>query len=366
MKNSPNKPRKKIGLLGGNGQVATEVATFAALQGACDVICFVRADYGAVLLKTLGISYRVIDYTNIQSDDVAALQQCDLIADFSYPTDQQKQNSLETIERNSKAVMKCLRTEAHYVYMSSFMAFGMPSKAEQIHDFRVPRSAYAWIKRSAERLIFTLARRYGLRAYNFRLGQVHGQLQSVTKEYRQLMREGSLVVNGHPDSVSNIVFTHSIYHALLKCAEGTVPSRTTYSLVCSPQWRWSEVFKFYEDVFALSCHIRYQGFARTDQAFLKAVFARAVSARDIIEPFLLRFFPSVMPLLKGEFRKKIAIMGREITGKPDICNIFGVAPGLAMDGIHSSFDETRSAQQDVRRFLNNALPTAEYSIKMPV
>src|SRR5258707_14123 len=107
--------KKKIGLLPGNSQVATEVALMALLGGSVEVVCFVRSEYGAVLLKLLGIPFAVIDYHNIQGEARKLLAECDLVADFGYPSGQ-LQDILPAITANARAVMACLRPAARYVY----------------------------------------------------------------------------------------------------------------------------------------------------------------------------------------------------------------------------------------------------------
>src|SRR5207249_5808500 len=177
-----DKPR--VALLGANSQIATEVALFSTLADDLELIGFVRSDYSSAMLKLLGIEYSVLYYHRIDKSNRSLLASCDLIVDFSYPS-VQTQEILPAIKHTIAAIMQCLRGGTQYAYMSSIAAFGMPPESSEIRRYLFPRNTYAFIKRRAERFVAALAKEKGTIPYIFRLGQVHGVLQSVSKYFAE-------------------------------------------------------------------------------------------------------------------------------------------------------------------------------------
>jgi hypothetical protein len=120
------------------------------------------------------------------------------------------------------------------------MAFGMPSATDSYQHHAVSRTHYAFWKRKMERSAHKLGTRSQISV--FRLGQVHGELQTVTRETATRIRAaaGPLCVT---NSESDIVLASTIALALraTHCDEGEPGD---YSLVDVPAWRLDEFYRF--------------------------------------------------------------------------------------------------------------------------
>jgi hypothetical protein len=106
---------------------------------------------------------------------------------------------------------------------------------------RIPRTIYSASKRHGERLAVRLGRKLGKEVYVLRLGQVHGELQGVTRNILWSLRRETAYV---PRSVSYTVFTYTIAEALANIAAGR-ERPGVYSLVSAPEWSWREVHEYY-------------------------------------------------------------------------------------------------------------------------
>src|SRR4029077_18703572 len=111
-------------------------------------------------------------------------KECSIVVDFTLPSGELYSipKSIDTIMEN---IISGLSGDQKYIYMSSIMAYGMPPAEKNIKSYLIPRSSYAFIKRKAETRPLQLGRKYKIKTYNFRLGQVHGFLQSVNTSFRE-------------------------------------------------------------------------------------------------------------------------------------------------------------------------------------
>ena len=349
-----SKPR--VALLGANSQVATEVALFSTLADDLELIGFVRSDYSAAMLKLLGIKFVTIDYDCLDKNNKDLLASCDLIVDFSYPS-VQTQEILPAIRHMTAAIIQSLRNGTQYAYMSSIAAFGMPPESSEIRRYIIPRNTYAFIKRRAERLVAAFAKNKGIVPYIFRLGQVHGVLQSVTKYFAECISLRSVTVTGRPNSLCNIIFPHSIYHAIARCARRELIPNTTYALVASPQWSLRTLFDYYREQLQSPCEIIYVGSTprRQDLARGAPLLSALVFSRGILEPAVMTIYPNLLPRMKAWYRRRAISSPARANGSPDILNIVGNVPCPVVEGIYSSVKDTILAQSRIEDKLQTTL-----------
>src|SRR6185437_438139 len=163
-----------IGILGASSQVGSSVALYLKKFPGVRVICFIRSDYSKIFFELFGIEYRKLEDTVSPAD----FEPLDVILDFRYPAVQMHQ-ILNRSREDIRKTLAAMRPGTTYFYMSSIMAYGMPDEKKWIAHYRFPRSSYAYIKRALEKFTVREGRKKGIRIYNYRLGQVHGFLQSV-------------------------------------------------------------------------------------------------------------------------------------------------------------------------------------------
>ena len=142
--------------------------------------------------------------------------------------------------------------ETKYVYISTIMAFGMGSQNRIFKNYIWSHSVYGATKRYAEKLAIRKARETGREVYVLRLGQVHGEFQSVSRMIRTGLRDFTVHL---PDVPSYTVFTFTIAEALVNIAMG-FERPGIYTLLSNPEWSWKEVFEYYAKIEGVQPNIK--------------------------------------------------------------------------------------------------------------
>jgi nucleoside-diphosphate-sugar epimerase len=171
-------------------------------------------------------------------------------------------------------------TEGSYVYASSYMALGMRQPGARLRQTLLSRTSYGAVKRRTEREVTAAGTRHHRPVYVLRLGQVHGEMQQVSKKIMKSMRSEPTLVPAGP---SNTVFIYAIAEALLSiAAEKEIPGR--YSLVSVPQWTWKELHTY----FARRCGVDPTIIEEPESASVNPVQAGAVALGKMLAPVALR------------------------------------------------------------------------------
>jgi putative NADH-flavin reductase len=336
----------RIAILGSNGQVGAEVAAYLSVKQDVDVLCLVRSVYSAALFRVLAIPYAVFD-----PSDVGTLSELlcdrDIVADCTYPGTELP-DIAQTIRRNMKVVFQSMRPGSTYIYMSSIMAFGMANGARFVKRHAWCRTSYAYIKRSAEHYAQVAGGNHNVRVFNLRLGQVHGLLQGVTQEFRTLLKQPSLVVEGNVSDLATSVFAYPVSQAILHCGLGIVQPGL-HTVVSSPQWTLGELFDYYLTRYPACARIRFSepdasSFLQPAKTFVGKAL---VSKRDLLEAYLLLRAPSLFAAAKGLYRKRaaaseIGLLGQ--TGNRVVSPLLGLVPGSCVADIGSSPEEVMQAE----------------------
>lgn len=228
---SPVTKNSRICILGANGQVGLEVCLFLTDMPNVQVTPVCRTQYGAALLKRLGMECRHGRLT-LEEEAGRLLEGAALVADFGWPTN--PIGKTDAICRQIRNVIHQAPPGAPYVFISTQSVFCLDPSSPQF-------TAYRLSKRQAERTALREGRKAGRPVYVLRLGQVHGPLQSVS---RAIIREFRAETAYVPAVDSYAVFTYSIAEALANIASGReIPG--VYTLLAHPQWRWPEVHAYY-------------------------------------------------------------------------------------------------------------------------
>jgi len=229
-----------LALIGGNSQVASEVALYLSSMPGATVIPVCRSLAGSAFLRHCGLQCRIGDMGN---PDAARqlLDGVDLVADFSRP-----EGSASEIKSRMRVTLTNLVRQsppgARIVYISTEMAFGSAMPLADRRYRLLARTTYGATKRYAEGLTRRLARASAKEAYVLRLGQVHGQLQSVSVLMRSIF-SGSRPA-AMPDTLSDTVFAFTIAEALLHIATGK-EKPGVYTLMSTPDWHWQDIYGYY-------------------------------------------------------------------------------------------------------------------------
>ena len=232
----------KIGIIGASSQVGSSLAFYFKHFTTVEPVCFIRSSYSSVSFDIASVEYRLKDSSNWAKEEFDGF---DAVIDCSYPGGQLYEIG-DSIKKQLRTIMPLLKPGTSFIYMSTIMAFGMPDSFKQVKNFTVPRSTYAYLKRKAEKEVRQLSEKHLIDGYNFRLGQVHGFLQSVNSSYREkLSMNKEVKLDGTAAGLVNIIFIPTLAEAIIKAAtKKIVPG--LYSLVNSPQWNLSQLYEYYK------------------------------------------------------------------------------------------------------------------------
>jgi nucleoside-diphosphate-sugar epimerase len=339
----------RIGLLGGSSQVGASVAFFLKEFPEVKVTCFIRSAYSEVFFRMLDIECDRIDM-----QDEALLQakigQFDVILDFAYPSGQLYE-ILHRSKQNTGKILHAMKKGSAYFYMSSIMAYGMPDQETWIRHCRLPRTSYSYIKRSIEKYAFSRGKKEGVKIFNFRLGQVHGFLQSVNGSFRKKLSETNIaMLNGNPEDPVNIIFINQLCEAILQCARGVNPPGL-YTLVSKPQWSLRQLYQYYIKYYDLQTHLLFRPEEKKKPG--KSIFQKGMDLakpyRPLLETYILMRMPSLATGVKGRFRQSEMLQHNNDPGQEfgyiDF-NLLGSPPFEMISGLTSDPDEIMKIEKD--------------------
>jgi nucleoside-diphosphate-sugar epimerase len=290
-----------IGVLGANGQVGAEVCLLLNQMDGVRVVPICRTELGSTLLRRCGLECRHGKLDN-PAEATRLLAGCDLVADFTLPQDGVTAEIRATVKQIVTAAIQTSPGPSRFVYISTLMAFGFASQDQMFRHRFLSRTLYGSTKRYAERLAFRLGRRLGREVFVLRLGQVHGELQSVSSYMlRKIENETAYI----PVGPSYAVFAYTIAEALVKIARGEErPGR--YSLISAPDWSWREVYEYYARRKGIEPNFVTFDFGRGARSTIgraviglaKRMVANPLSEsasrhRELITGYVLRVFPTI-------------------------------------------------------------------------
>ncbi|SRR5258707_1389942 len=349
-----------VAIIGANGQVGQEVCLFLSLMKDVNVVPISRTTIGTALLTRLGLSCRIGPVEN-PSQAKQLLSGCDLVADFALP-----RGLCADVRRvTHKLITSCVTnapTGARYVYASTLMAFGMGPSEKEFHWRRIPRTLYASNKRYGERVALGAARKIRRDAFILRLGEVHGELQRVSKGVESQMRPEAAYI---PNCPGYSVFCYTIAEALVNISRGK-ETPGVYSLVSSPEWTWEEMYKYFAARVGIDPEIILINEASAGASMLQRVGSccRSVGAplagavrqnRELIGSVFFRFFPGSETTLRAKWLTRqasaqIAEGQRSIQYRP-FAPIWGTPPGRRLTSLSDSRQTMGPAVAQVRQSL---------------
>lgn len=289
-----------IGIIGANGQVGTEVCLFLSQMDDVRVVPICRTDRAVSYLERYGLNPRkgAIDDSEATTH---LLEDCDLVADFTL-VQGKLSDQREIICKIVRNAIQKAPTGARYVYVSTMMAIGISSSPNQsLRVSRLAKTIYGQAKRYGERMAFRFGRKIGREIYVLRLGQVHGELQVVSRNMLQEFQDTPAYI---PEGPSFSVFAHTISEALANIALGREDSGR-YTLVSVPEWSWEELFEYYARKLGKRPVVRFLPTNPAKECFLRAIprfikrwtvqplVAFAVRHREVITGYLLSWSPRV-------------------------------------------------------------------------
>jgi len=235
----------RIAILGANGQVGTELCLYLKVMGFCDLIAIARSSNSTAFLSRAGIDCRSGDLAN---PEIAAklLNDCDLIVDLALPNGKNLRETKRIVGARLTSIFLAARPSKGFVLASTTTVYRYSAS---LPFFR----AYRSMKLFSEHVSQSLGAKRGVPVYVFRLGQVHGALQSCSDLLRRelLSSTGPIHV---PDQPSNSIFVFSIAEAIQAILfERTTPS--IYTLISNPAWSFADLAKWHAGKIGLNATV---------------------------------------------------------------------------------------------------------------
>lgn len=234
----------KLGLIGANGNVGTELSFL--LKNHVDLIPITRNKLGTLFLNYHDFSCRISDISK-ENDALESLSDLDSVIISSYSLDtysgSQTRSSQKINEDIIKNTIKFSKDNSTLFYFSTIRAFSneiVPNSS----NFKI-KSGFEKEKIHLEKLLLSEAKKNNKRVFIFRMSQVFGENQPRTRNFRKTFSHDKVIVNVSPEKKSNIVHIQTIKDAIIKCLENNCDSGI-YSLVNSPQWTWKNVIDYYK------------------------------------------------------------------------------------------------------------------------
>ncbi|MCB9385852.1 MAG: sugar nucleotide-binding protein [Bryobacterales bacterium] len=299
---------RKIGIIGANGQVGTEVSLFLRQTPGVEPVPISRTRAGAAFLRRHGFDCRIGSAGERAKD---LLQGCDVVADFTLPT-----GSAHEVREQMRGLIPAAVTGtpagAPYVYLSSITAFGFRDFFSPLRHYRFSRNSYGSSKRYAEKLVGKACEQTRRERYVLRVGVVHGELQAVTREMVARLKANPDRVASVPDCESYTVFAYSIAEALAAIANGGVRP-DVYTLVSNPGWRWSDVHEHLAERAGVEAKYRLIGPERAPSRTKQCVAAAVAPAKsllwkqkDLVQGYLSASLPGFEHQLRAVYHRRNA------------------------------------------------------------
>lgn len=355
--------KKRIAIIGANGQVGSEVCLLLSMMDGIEVVPVCRTEIGSAFLRRCGLNVR----HGRASDAVAMrtiLEGCDMVADFSLPT-----GSASEVRAAMREVIPSLTAAAPsrvpYVYLSSVTAFGVPDFHQELKSYWFSRNMYGACKRFGERLVFRSTRANRRPGYVLRVGVVHGELQAVTRKTLETVRTAGHRLASIPDAESYTVFAFSIAEALVNIANGQ-EKPGLYTMLSNPGWRWRDLHEWYCGRAGVAPRIellppdpRGSAWRRVAMGVLAPVQRLVFASKDVIASYVTAAAPAIENQFRAVYHsrnaaREIATGTRQNQYRP-YGNNHSVFPGRRLASLSDSRITMEPYARKVREVLKRVL-----------
>ena len=347
----------RIGIIGGSSQVGSSLALHLKQHAGIIPVCFIRSPYCAIFFEISGIEYRIIDLNNT-NELKRQFGDINLFIDCSYPSGQ-LYDIADQIKQQLSALFAAMPQDTSFIYCSTIMAFGMPDGQKWVKNYFIPRSTYAHLKRIAEKTVKRLSHKYQVPAFIFRLGQVHGFLQSVNTSYREkLSMNKTITLDGSPADLVNIIFIETLAEAVMRVGLKEITTGT-YSLVNYPQWTLKQLYVHYTAYYSLQNNIQF--IANMGSGAKKSWYKISLDSlkkyRALLETFILIRNEMMYIKVKGKYRMMNVkrSIGNDTNSRFTDFHLLGKNPGQLIQGLDCDPQSILSREKEIEAYYNNSI-----------
>jgi dTDP-4-dehydrorhamnose reductase len=346
---------KKVGIIGANGQVGTEVCLILRETPGIEPVPICRNEIGATFLRRCGFNVRV-GQVDTEAKARTVLEGLDLIADFSLPagaTSYVRAQMRTTIGN----IIQFAPSGIPFVYLSSILAFGNPDFHHELKSYRFSLNAYGSTKRYAEELAQKLSAEHQRPAFLYRVGVVHGEFQAATRQALKDLQLTSHLPAYVPDCDSYTVFTSSIAEALVSALQKRdIPG--LYTLVSNPAWSWAELHQYFcqrtgihQEIILMQSQPRtQQGLSSKLRQF---VFGALRTQKEIVNGYVAALMPKIEQNMRATYHMRNAAAeiqaGIRASRYMPYFDNFSVYPGKRLAGISDSRVTQQATLEKIRQ-----------------
>ena len=204
--------------------------------------------------------------------------------------------------------------------------------------------------------------------YNVRLGEVHGELQAVSRYLRSAV-DGRPVAVVCPDAPSDAIFPATIANAMIAIATGAGGAPGPYTLVEDPAWSTREVLELYASQAGVPLRIVNLPPPPSGIGFrelLRAATRTLADNKELLTAHVIPGLPALESRLKAWHQKRRA--AAEVTGVSDEpvlahAHLVGPVPGRRLQlGLRESPVNGRLARE-VRRVIESGLGPGSHNFR---
>jgi len=296
----------KLGLIGANGNVGTELSFL--LKNDVNLIPIIRNKLGALFLTHHKFPCRIFDISK-ENDALESLYDLDSVIICSNAVDSysgsQTRSSRKINEDIIKNTTKFTKDNATLFFFSTIRSFSndiVPNTS----NFGI-KSSFEKEKIHLEKLLLSESKKNNKRAFIFRMSQIFGENQPRTNYFRKSLSSDKVQVQVSPEKISNIVHILTIKDAIMKCLKNPY-SPGIYSLVNNPQWTWKNVIDYYkksETTIEYESKITPQNETQSFNKNTNGFFWNLLkSNKKYIKPFLYYASTKLEPQIKKKLAEK--------------------------------------------------------------
>lgn len=292
---------KNITVIGANGKVGVETCLYLRQMG-YNVIPIVRSLVGSILLKKLGFKCRIIKIVDDESCK-SAIFDSDLIVDLSVQSGMT--NEIEkAIKKQAELILKNCSTDSSFIYASSIMVYGMNDFSNSFKFYFLSRSIYGKWKRSGEKIIDKLGKKYNKKIFIFHFGHVYGFLQPIQNNLLEEFKNGKKIFV-LPSKSASTIFVCSIAETFTKVINNNL-SAGTFTLLSYPFWTWSELYFYLAQKYGFNIKIltsNQSNLSATDlfiQQLQNSLNIYIIKYGEMIRAYFLKYFPTLEIKLKAK------------------------------------------------------------------
>ena len=237
--------KKKVAILGANGQIGSVIAKNLNLMPDIQLIAVCRNFAGAQLLRDIACEVRIgsVDESNF---DPKILEDCEVVINCIWPA-----GSSQAVEKINSIILDNVAKQPHnqkFISLSSVAVYGTCiDQAWSTFDKPKPDGPYGQSKLEFERLIIKKFQKIRKSFYIIRLGHVFGAEQWLSSFILSAISDPEMLLPFSGNLPSNAIHVNDVTRGIISLIQSP-PDSGIYNLASNPQLSWDKIFEWHSKV----------------------------------------------------------------------------------------------------------------------